>query len=102
MDLFNYSEVDKLLSEIEKLKKENKLLKGENKLLKENISDLKEKLESASRCKFSIAERELIKMYSIQMKEDGSYPTVRELAKTFNCSTGLIHKIIKDIRKKTE
>ncbi|EDT15873.1 hypothetical protein [Clostridium perfringens] len=94
MDLFNYDEVSKLLNEIENLKLENKRLN-------DRIAYLEKELDEKTHRKFKLSERELIKMYAIQQKEDGSYPTIRELAKTFNCSTGLIHNIVKNIRKST-
>lgn len=84
---------------VEKLK--NKLLKIENDFpsaakverLEKEIAELKEKLNASSGGrppKFTDQDRETIKMYRLQGK------SIREIAKVFDCSTGLVHKIINE------
>nr|WP_312292000.1 hypothetical protein [Clostridium chromiireducens] len=54
-------------------------------------TELKEKLNNSSGgrpLKFTVQEKETIKMYRLQGK------SIRQIAKIFNCSTGLVHKII--------
>lgn len=64
--------------------------------LEKKIAELEEKLKvsvssSGGRpSKFTDQEKETIKMYRIQGK------SIREIAKIFDCSTGLVHKIINE------
>lgn len=66
-----------------------------NELIKIN-KILNEQLEKYSRSgrhkKFSKAEEETIKMYRMQGK------TIQEIAHTFDCSVGLVHKIVKSLQ----
>lgn len=84
---------------VEKLK--NKLWKIENdfpsaakvEMLEKKIAELEEKLKSSSGGrppKFSDQDRETMKMYRLQGK------SIRQIAKIFECSTGLVHKIINE------
>lgn len=69
----------------------NKLQK-ENSKLKEKIAELEEKLNKITSGgrpeKFTDQEKETMKMYRLQWK------SIRKIAEIFNCSTGLVHKII--------
>lgn len=107
VNLFNYKEVEadvqqelKYKEEIEKLKKINKELLEQNNKLKSELAMLKDETLSKKHRVFEVWEIEMIKMYSIQRDENGKYPTVRALAKEFDCSVGLMHSIIKGIRSK--
>lgn len=79
------SEIKTLKKEIEKLKEKIKILEIENKKLKKS-----QKSKAGRKKKFTEQEREMIKMYRFQGK------TIKELSISFNCSIGLIHKIINE------
>lgn len=74
----NGDTIQKLLKETEELKSNNCV----NKLKNERGAGRKEK--------FTIHEKETMKMYRIQGK------SIREIADMYNCSVGLIHKIINE------
>ena len=74
----NGDTIQKLLKETEELKSNNCV----NKLKNERGVGRKEK--------FTIHEKETMKMYRIQGK------SIREIADMYNCSVGLIHKIINE------
>ncbi|WP_066679372.1 hypothetical protein [Clostridium septicum] len=78
--------------EIKKYRKEIKELVNELlRLQKELNSKIKSNNRGAGRkSKFSEMEKEMIKMYRIQGKN------IKELSEMFECSTGLIYKIIKN------
>lgn len=79
---------------IEKQEKEIQKLKDENILLKSNSvkSDKRSHNERGAgrKEKFSEQEKEMMKMYRMQGK------TIKEIAQIYNCSVGLIHKIINE------
>lgn len=80
-------EIQKLKGEIQKLKDENKILKSK----KINITRAVHNERGAGRKeKLSKQEKEMVKMYRIQGK------TLKEIAEMYNCSVGLIHKIINE------
>lgn len=72
-----------LLNQIKELKTEVLMLQAENEELAKKVA------RGGRKQKFTEQDKALIKMYRIQGK------TVRELAQIFECSTGLIHKLIK-------
>lgn len=76
------------------LVEENLKLKSEIVLLKKEIAELEEKLKAASTGgrpeKFTDQEKETMKMYRLQGK------SIREIAKIFDCSAGLVHKIVSE------
>lgn len=78
-----------LIERLEREKEEYKRLYEE--ALKE-IETLKKKNSRGAgrKQRFDYRDKELIRMYRIQGQ------TIEELAKSFNCSNGLIHKIIKE------
>lgn len=79
---------------IKYLELENKTLKDSlehEKKVRELISDNKHNERGAGRrSKFTDGEKELIKMYRIQGK------TIKQLADMYECSVGLIHKLINE------
>ena len=80
--------------EIQKLKNEIQKLKDENKKLKSNkyISSVKTHNERGAgrKSKLHAHDKEVIKMYRLQGK------TIKEISELYNCSVGLIHKIISE------
>jgi hypothetical protein len=86
--------IEKQEKTIQKLKNEIQKLKDEDKFLKSNniVSDKKSNNERGAGRKerFSIQEKEMMKMYRIQGK------TIKEIAQIYSCSVGLIHKIINE------
>lgn len=81
-------------SDYVQMKKQIELLEAKNKMLEtkaNRVTSGEHNARGAGR-KSSIAEqeKELIKMYRMQGK------TIKELAKEFNCSVGLVHKIISE------
>lgn len=80
-------EIEELKNEVQKLKNENKILKSKRK----NITIAVHNERGAGRKeKLSDQDKEMIKMYRIQGK------TFKEIAEMYNCSVGLIHKIINE------
>ncbi|MCR1952728.1 hypothetical protein NSA50_17020 [Clostridium sp. DSM 100503] len=80
-------EIEELKNEIQKLKNENKTLKSKGK----NIAVVVHNERGAGRkARFSDQEKEMMRMYRIQGKK------LREIAEMYNCSVGLIHKIINE------
>ncbi|MCB2300415.1 hypothetical protein [Clostridium tagluense] len=71
---------------IEELEKENKKLKTELK----NKAEKYNERGAGRKSKFTEQEVTMIKMYRIQKK------TIKELAEMYNCSVGLIHKLINE------
>ncbi|MCB2309041.1 hypothetical protein LGL08_20265 [Clostridium estertheticum] len=71
---------------IEELEKENKRLRNELK----NKSEKHNERGAGRKSRFSERDITMIKMYRIQNK------TIKELAEMYDCSTGLIHKIINE------
>lgn len=74
-----------------KLKLENSALKGEIQELNSKVAKLEEKLKTSGGgrpSKFTDQEKETMKMYRLQGM------SIRKIAEIFNCSTGLVHKII--------
>ena len=70
-----------------------KMLQNEVKYLKKHNETLEEKLKDSlggRPKKFTDQERETVKIYRLQGK------SIRQIAKIFNCSTGLVHKIINE------
>ncbi len=69
-------------------------LKQMNDTYKNKITELEEKLKNSSPGgrppKFTDQEKETIKMYRLQGK------SIRKIAEIFNCSAGLVHKIINE------
>lgn len=63
---------------------ENERLKLENERLKQGLNTVGRKE------KFNDQEKETIKMYRLQGK------SIREIATIFECSVGLVHKVIKE------
>lgn len=79
---------------LDDIQKENARLNLENSKLKEKIAELEEKLNKIT-CggrpsKFTDQEKETMKMYRLQGK------SIRTIAEIFNCSTGLVHKIVSE------
>ena len=79
-------EIEELKNEIQKLKNENKTLKSKGK----NIAVVHNERGAGRKERFSDQEKEMMKMYRIQGKK------LREIAEMYNCSVGLIHKIINE------
>lgn len=75
------------MDSIKSLKCRIEELEKENKELKEELSKFKNK-KRGRKNKFEIHDIESMKFYRFQGK---SY---REIASIFNCSTGLVHKLI--------
>ena len=79
---------------IEKQEKEIQKLKNENKKLKSNSVESDKRVHNergaGRKERFSDQEKEMMKMYRIQGK------TIKEIAQMYNCSVGLIHKIINE------
>jgi len=74
-----------------KTKKENKQLELKIRDLQEKSVTKKHNERGAGRkSRFTDQEREMIKMYRIQGQ------TIKEIAASFNCSAGLIHKLINE------
>lgn len=76
-----------------KLKLENSVLKGEIQELNSKIAELEEKLKTSGGgrpSKFTDQEKETMKMYRLQGM------SIRKIAEMFDCSTGLVHKIINE------
>ncbi len=71
---------------IEELEKENKRLRDELK----NKSEKHNARGAGRKSRFTESDTTMIKMYRIQNK------TIKELAEMYDCSTGLIHKIINE------
>ncbi|MCR2013747.1 hypothetical protein NSB31_29235 [Bacillus cereus] len=83
------------MNEIQKLKDENKSLKSViQKLKNENKKSKSNNVGSDKRVHnergASDQEKEMMRMYRIQGKK------LREIAEMYNCSVGLIHKIINE------
>lgn len=73
------------------IKLENSALEGEIQKLNSKIAELEEKLKTSGGgrpSKFTDQEKETMKMYRLQGM------SIRKIAEMFNCSTGLVHKII--------
>lgn len=79
-------EIHKLKSEIQELKNENLRLINNSKIHK-----LKNERGAGRKQKFNDNDIEVIKMYRLQGK------TIKEIADIFDCSVGLIHKIVKTL-----
>lgn len=77
-----------LLNQIKELQAEVLMLKVQNKELAKKVA------RGGRKQKFSEEDKTLIKMYRIQGR------TVRELAEMFDCSAGLIHKLVSEQAKK--
>lgn len=97
------NENSKLKNEVLKLEEENKELRAEssnwfNKYLeieKQNLKSLKESLKinprgAGRKQKLTDTDKETIRSYKAQGK------TIREIADLYNCSVGLVHKIINE------
>lgn len=70
-----------------------KMLGNEVEYLKKHNDELEEKIKNSSGGrpkKFTDEERETVKMYRLHGK------SIRQIAQIFNCSTGLVHKIINE------
>lgn len=74
---------DEIIKEFQKLKNENERLK------KNSISKRHNERGAGRKTRFTNTEIETIKMYRLQNK------TIKEIAEIFDCSVGLIHKIVK-------
>lgn len=65
--------------------------------LKDELDCANKKLKKLGRkVKFNEDKKDLIRNKSLQQKDNGKYPTVRELAKEFNCSPALICNILNE------
>lgn len=85
------SDLDILKENIYKLINENKKLKAENKLLKlqlDKSSKIKNERGAGRKQKFTDNQVEEIRA----LRENGN--SIREISKKFNCSVGLVHKLI--------
>lgn len=91
-------DVQKLKSENETLNKEIQKLKNENEILNKEIHKLKNESKTVihnergagRKQRLTEEQKETIKMYRVQGK------TIKEIAEIFNCSIGLIHKLINE------
>lgn len=82
---------DYINQENAKLKLENLALKGEIQELNSKVAELEKKLKTSGGgrpSKFTDQEKETMKMYRLQGM------SIRKIAEMFDCSTGLVHKII--------
>lgn len=84
--------IQNLLKDNEELKNEIQKLKNENNNSERNTENRKAHNERGAgrKEKFSIQEKETMKMYRTQGK------TIKEIAELYSCSVGLIHKIINE------
>lgn len=81
------TEEDKCAMLLEKLKEfeaNNLMLKSQNKELAKKVA------RGGRKQKFTEQDRTLMKMYRIQGK------TIREIAEMFNCSVGIVHKLVNE------
>ena len=78
-----------LREEIKKLQKENKELKKNN-IQKLNNEKIHNERGAGRKARFTEQQKAKIKMYRLQGK------TIKEIAEMFNCSVGLIHKLINE------
>ena len=76
--------VEILLNKVKELESKVLMLQAENEVLTKKVA------RGGRKQKFTDQDKVLIKMYRLQGK------TVRELAEIFDCSVGLIHKLISD------
>ena len=67
-----------------------KLLKENEELKSDKVQKIKNERGAGRKERFTIHEKETMKMYRIQGK------SIREIADMYNCSVGLIHKIINE------
>lgn len=67
-----------------------KLLKENEELKSDKVQKIKNERGAGRKERFTIHEKETMKMYRIQGK------SIREIANMYNCSVGLIHKIINE------
>lgn len=67
-----------------------KLLKENEELKSDKVQKIKNERGAGRKERFKIHEKETMKMYRIQGK------SIREIANMYNCSVGLIHKIINE------
>lgn len=82
-----FVKIKDLREEIKKLQKENKELKKNN-IQKLNNEKIHNERGAGRKARFTDTEIETIRMYRLQGK------TIKEIAEMFNCSVGLIHKLI--------
>lgn len=75
------------MNTIQKLLKENEELKNKNNSV---VQKIKNERGAGRKARFTIHEKETMKMYRIQGK------SIREIADMYNCSVGLVHKIINE------
>lgn len=95
-------QIQQLINENEKLQEQTKQLKAESKIIEDlnkqiedlkaerNVHKIKNERKAGRKQKFTNAEIQAIKMYRLQGK---SY---RAIAEIFDCSVGLVHKIINE------
>lgn len=81
------NEIIELLNEIFEIKQESEIKKENNYYIDLKV-EKKEKVKSGRKKKFTPMQEEMIKMYRLQGK------SITDLAEIFECSRGLIHKII--------
>lgn len=74
------------MNTIQKLLKENEELKNNA----NNVQKIKNERGAGRKARFTIHEKETMKMYRRQGK------SIREIADMYNCSVGLVHKIINE------
>lgn len=93
----NYEiEIKRLKKDILKLSEKLQYKDNEILNLKKELNRLKKAKSSAGRkFKFTEEEIETIRMTKLQLR-DGKYPSQRTLAEEFDCSVGLINKILKN------
>ena len=82
---------NELKEEIQKLKNENETLNEEiQKLKNESKTTIHNERGAGRKQRLTEEQKETIKMYRVQGK------TIKEIAEIFNCSIGLIHKLINE------
>ena len=95
-----FVKIKDLREEIKQLQRENKELKQNNiqKLKNENklIQKVHNERGAGRKTRFTDAEIETIRMYRLQGKK------IKEIAEMFDCSVGLIHKLVNEKSEKFE
>lgn len=82
------SDYKQMARKIEILEKKNKSL--ERKLTKANKPKVKNERGAGRRRKFTDVEMETMKLYRLQGQ------TIKEISETYNCSVGLVHKVLNE------
>lgn len=79
--------IKQLEEEIQKLKYENELLRSNRDIPNKKVHNER---GAGRKSKFTDQEKETMKMYRIQGK------TIKEISQMYNCSVGLVHKLINE------